>query len=88
MLRTDGTMDSAMTVMVTEQWLASKVQSAPQCICEVVCGGAAYVGHNGATEWQNGLLPAALANWAMENVNLDDSALLDELAEQNAGAQG
>ncbi|KAH6930412.1 hypothetical protein HPB50_013348 [Hyalomma asiaticum] len=81
---------SRSTITITLAFLPAHTAAASQLdtrfkarhnVCAtVVCGEAAYAGHKGATEWQNGLLPAALANYTMENVfNLDDSALFYRL---------
>ncbi|KAH6935285.1 hypothetical protein HPB50_005020 [Hyalomma asiaticum] len=66
--------------LVDGQWLARRYKARHNVCARVVCREAAYAGHKGATEWQNGLLSAALANYAMENVfNLDESALFYQL---------
>lgn len=56
-------------------WLA-RFKARHNVSARVVCGEAAHGDHEGAAEWQNGPLPATLANYAMKDVlSLDESAL-------------
>ncbi|KAH6924734.1 hypothetical protein HPB50_023769 [Hyalomma asiaticum] len=60
-------------------WLA-RFKARRNVNATVVRAEAAHADHKGAAEWQNGLLPATLADCTMEDIfNLDESALFYRL---------